>query len=151
MCADTHVRVRAHGRVADELCDVRIRTYIHTYTYDSHWPLHFVGYAFTSMLDLFRGDIDGQAQLIWTPQGSPSLPFTYLCYDSASLDLIDGIAINLRISCRVDATTVSRDTRIHTHIYICIRMGITGYVYIYIYKYDSLSLLHLNFNEYRLG
>lgn len=26
------------------------------------------------------------------------LPFTYLCYDSASLDLIDGIAINLRIS-----------------------------------------------------
>lgn len=37
----------------------------HVRMYDSHWPLHFVGYAFTSMLDLFRGDIDGQAQLIW--------------------------------------------------------------------------------------
>lgn len=115
--------------------DPRVHTYV--YTYDSHWPLHFVGYAFTSMLDLFRGDIDGQAQLIWTPQGSPSLPFTYLCYDSASLDLIDGIAINLRISCRVDATTVSRDTRIHTYIYIYVRTLL--YMYIYIYKYDSLA------------
>lgn len=149
MFADTHVRINAHGRVADELCDVRIRAYIHTYvyTYDSHWPLHFVGYAFTSMLDLFRGDIDGQAQLIWTPQGSPSLPFTYLCYDSASLDLIDGIAINLRISCRVDATTVSRDTRIHTYIYIYVRT----LLYMYIYIYISTILSHLNFNEYRLG
>lgn len=31
-------------------------------------------------------------------KGAPSWPFTYLCYDSASFDLIDGIAINLRIS-----------------------------------------------------
>ncbi|KAL0120882.1 hypothetical protein PUN28_008512 [Cardiocondyla obscurior] len=54
--------------------------------------------------------IDGQAQLIWLPQGSPSWPFTYLCYDSASFDLIDGIAINLRIS---RGATTERDIRAH--------------------------------------
>lgn len=84
------------------------------------------------MLDLFRGDIDGQAQLIWPPQGSPSWPFTYLCYDSASLDLIDGIAINLRIS-RGCHDGGQRYALTYAH---------TG-----VYKYDS----RMNFDEYRLG
>lgn len=73
------------------------------YTYDYTDSLHFVDYAFTSMLDLFREDIDGQVEaymaivkpsLVWRCAG----PFTYLCYDCAPIDLIDGIAINLRIS-----------------------------------------------------
>lgn len=113
------MRGHARSRTRTRPCRGRVmrREDPHVHTYDSHWPLHFVGYAFTSMLDLFRGDIDGQAQLIWTPQGSPSLPFTYLCYDSASLDLIDGIAINLRISCRADGHDDGRRyARTHIHI-----------------------------------
>ena len=49
-----------------------------------------------------RPDIDGQAGLYMGGAPAPGThvaPFTYLCYDSAGpLDLIDGIAINLRIS-----------------------------------------------------
>lgn len=68
-----------------------------------------------------------------------SWPFTYLCYDFASLDLIDGIAINLRISRgreddQDESTRQPRpETRkpvpvcIYTHVYtvfICTRVYI---------------------------
>lgn len=118
----------------------------HVRMYDSHWPLHFVGYAFTSMLDLFRGDIDGQAQLIWLLQDRLVvavyifmlwLRFTRLnwrnCHKFANIAW-------------TKTTTVSVSKR--TCIFICeCAMHVCIYVCMYVYT----SGIGTNSNEYRLG
>ena len=79
----------------DELCDAQIRTYGCMIATDRcislgmHLRACWTSFAETLM---DKRSLYGHSERGW------SWPFTYLCYDSASLDLIDGIAINLRIS-----------------------------------------------------
>lgn len=72
----------------------------------------------------------------YSERGS-SWPFTYLCYDFASLDLIDGIAINLRISRgreddQDESTRQPRpETRKPVPVYIYTRIHTYTHVYLY--------------------
>lgn len=101
----------------------------------------------------------------YSERGS-SWPFTYLCYDSASLDLIDGIAINLRISRGQRRRRRGRRRRrrrrgrrrtseryvyisiyiyIYMHTYICV-IG-TKYTYIHTYVYLESKRIPMNTDQ----
>lgn len=81
----------------------------------------------------------------YSGRGSP-WPFTYLCYDFASLDLIDGIAINLRISRgrEDDQDESRRETRklapVYTHTHIFIRAHVFIYTRVYVYIYGRVNV-----------
>ena len=140
----------------DELCDTADP---HVRMYDSHWPLHFVGYAFTSMLDLFRGDIDGQAQLIWLLRERLVvtvyifmlwLRFTRLnwrnCHKFANIAWTETTKTT-----KMRKTTNVRTLRVYfyIHIYLYAHVYMCDRYEIYTHTYVCISGIETNSNEYR--
>lgn len=96
----------------------------------------------------------------YSERGS-SWPFTYLCYDFASLDLIDGIAINLRISrgreddqdesTRQPRPETRKPVPVYIHVYTRIHTYICMHARVYTTVCKRASGIETNSNEYRLG
>lgn len=86
----------------------------------------------------------------YSERGS-SWPFTYLCYDFASLDLIDGIAINLRISRGreddQDEAASSRDAETRACVYLYTR--IHG-IYMHACVYTACARVNVHLGSKRI-
>lgn len=131
--AGVYTALRAPVERVYELCDAWIPTYGCMIATDRCISL---GMHLRACWTSFAETLMDKRSLYGYSERGSSWPFTYLCYDFASLDLIDGIAINLRISrgdgkttktSRREAASVPRPetTRkplpvyIYTHVHTC--------------------------------
>lgn len=128
--AGVYTALRAPVERVYELCDAWIPTYGCMIATDRCISL---GMHLRACWTSFAETLMDKRSLYGYSERGSSWPFTYLCYDFASLDLIDGIAINLRISrgdgkttktSRREAASVPRpeihaETLARVHLYTC--------------------------------